>query len=111
MEYTKEYIADKIQNCDAWLNRAIIAIYKFQTVNEQETETTNLNNGHGFTAADAPFMSGLAKWLLGGKYRKLSDKQKFVARKRMAKYAGQLLRIAKGQNGGTNPVVNTKGAE
>ena len=71
------------------LERAIIRIYKNQTKDEQTQELTTHSNGIGFTGADAPFLSSLAKWI--GQGRHLTSKQISVANKRMGKYARQLV--------------------
>jgi hypothetical protein len=83
------------------LERGILRIYENQTNDEQRTESTNHNNGVGFTGADARFLTSLAKWIIKGRrdYRRregqsLSEKQAARARRMMQKYAGQLARIA-----------------
>lgn len=77
------------------VERGILAIYKYQTREEQNTESTREHNGVGFNAFDAEIMSGFAKWLEFGK--KLSKKQFEIAQKKIVKYAGQLTRIANGE--------------
>jgi hypothetical protein len=88
-------IRNKIATDDRWLQRGIIAIWKYQTATEKATKTTHLFNNVGFNGVDAPFLSSLAEFLSKG--YNLSDKQKFVARKKMMKYSGQLYRIALGK--------------
>lgn len=89
----KQYIASKIETCDNWLYKAILAIFKRQTQDEQSSDNTKHANQKGFNGADAYILSQYAKWI--ERHGRLSDKQKAVARKRMVKYAGQLVVIAK----------------
>jgi len=92
---TRTNIQVKIQEDDRWLFRAILAIYKRQTVHEQQTDRTVERNGIGFNGVDAPFLSSLACQINCKGY--LSMKQKVIARKMMTKYCGQLERIANGR--------------
>lgn len=57
-------------------------IFEYQTASEQETESTRLYNGVGFTGSDA-------KQINRGK--SLSEKQNYILKKLMPKYAGQLI--------------------
>lgn len=90
--WTKEEIKEKIATDNTWLYRGITAIYRLQTKSEQITGLTHESNGVGFNGTDANFMSSLAEQLI--KRGTLSEKQTAAARKVMAKYAGQLARIA-----------------
>jgi len=89
---TREHIEHMIATNDKWLERGILAIWKFQTRNEKVWVTTHEYNGVGFNGPDGHFLTSLGNILNKGYH--LSDKQKFVARKRMKKYCGQLLKIA-----------------
>lgn len=91
MLYTKEFIQEKLATDVRWLTRGILAIYERQTQDEQKTESTNHTNYRGFTGADAKFLTSLAKYILASKT--LSQKQLYCAKKRMNKYAGQLLKV------------------
>ena len=71
------------------LERAIVRIYRNQTADEKRVEATTHYNGIGFTGADAKFLSSLATWVNRGKH--LTDKQAYVANKKMQKYARQLV--------------------
>ncbi len=76
-----------------WCERAILAIYKKQTEDEQRLQETNRNNGVGFTGADARILSDLAQQILRGHH--LSEKQLTkIAYRKIAKYAVQLAKIA-----------------
>jgi len=98
MKYTREFVTDKIMTDDRWLERGILAIWKYQTANEKRDEATELNNGVGFNGVDGKFLTSLGNWL-NRPGTHLSEKQKFVARKKMKKYAGQLLRIIDNKQG------------
>jgi hypothetical protein len=104
MEYSVEQIKEKLMADNVWLERGILAIYEYQTSYEQRIEGTVEHNNVGFNSCDGQILSSFAKWIKGGeKYGKpmgsrLSIKQAAIARKKMAKYAGQLYRIAHGDN-------------
>jgi hypothetical protein len=98
-----ELFKTRIAENDVWLERAIHAVWKYQTQSEQLDEATKLNNGVGFNGTDGSFLTSLGNWIdrrtfsgsrkdLFGKV--LSAKQKAFARKKMAKYAAQLVRIS-----------------
>ena len=86
---------------DQWVIRAILAIFSRQTAVEQCTETTREENGIGFNGVDAEILSSFAKQIIdfeAGKSRfrsPLSPKQMGIARRKITKYAGQLLSIMK----------------
>lgn len=92
----KAYIADKVQTDTQWLRRAVVAIYERQTADEQSTESTNHHNGRGFTGADASFLSSIAKVIIEKRYS-LTERQLNCTRKKMVKYTGQLVKIARHQ--------------
>jgi len=100
MTLTKEQIEQNMATSDRWLERGIHAIWEFQTQSEKARCDTHLFNGVGFNGVDGKFMTSLGNQIMG-KVRRgvnfgdcLSPKQKICARKRMKKYAGQLLKIA-----------------
>lgn len=90
---TKEFIKEKLLSDNKWLMRGIVAIFEKQTWDEQQTEQTQEHNGVGFNGIDAELMSSFAKQIQRG--RVLSAKQLALAHKKMPKYSGQLLNIAK----------------
>lgn len=92
MPYTKEQIKTMLATRDIAVAKGVLAIFAYQTAVEQSAEATNQDNGVGFNGADAPILSSFAKQLLKG--RTLSEKQMSIAKKKMAKYAGQLCKIA-----------------
>lgn len=88
-----------------YLEKAILKLYKYQTEHEQQTQDTTVLNGVGFNSIDANFLSSLAEWILDRKHapvaekdkyvvrRHLSYKQRLLARKKVTKYAGQLVNM------------------
>jgi len=74
------------------VERAIVAIYKRQTLDEQNSETTIHTNGVGFSGADVRNGTYYAKWILSGK--RLNGKFLDKARVMAHKYMKQLVAIA-----------------
>ena len=93
MKYTKEQVQHLLQNDIRWLTRGIVAIYERQTQDEQKQDTVKYHNRKGYKPQDAKFLSSLAKWIIAG--RPLTEKQTYVAKKKMTKYAGQILTCIK----------------
>jgi len=91
--WAKEEIREKLVESDRWVEKGVLAIFKFQTESEKDSEQTIDKNNVGFNGVDAEIMSSFAKWLLKG--RRLTIKQMKIARKKILKYSGQLARIAK----------------
>jgi len=77
-----------------WLERAILAIYRQQTADEQSDGTTIYFNLRGFNRDDAWYGTYLAMYLLSGMSLKGLRPAYEWARQEMPKYAGQLARIA-----------------
>ena len=96
----REMIKANLAASDKWVCNAILAIYARQTADEQASESTDHHNGVGFSAADAEILSSFAKQIQrhrqgGGRYlAPLSPRQLELGRRRIAKYAGQLLQAA-----------------
>lgn len=95
---TKEFVKTMLLSDSNWLYRGILAIFNKQTYDEQQSETTKEDNGVGFNGVDAYMLSSFAKQIAAG--RTLSPKQLAIARKKMPKYAGQLIQIAKEKHNG-----------
>ena len=93
MIYDKANVRAKLETDMRWLTRGLLAIFAHQTASEQNSESTEEDNGVGFSGADAYFLSSVAKQLLAGRTT-MSEKQTVYVRKKMLKYAGQLARIA-----------------
>jgi hypothetical protein len=89
---TVEMVAEKLRTNDAWVERAILALYERQTEFEKATETTQVKNKRGFDAFDAKAGTYMAKWLLSGRH--LSGRWLERARKMTLKYQIQLTSIA-----------------
>jgi len=102
MEWTKDQIKTKLQNDDGWVIRGVMAIFKYQTYAEQKIEHTQDLNGVGFNGPDSFILTSFAKQLNHKKSKNralaLSQKQMYIARKKIMKYAGQLAKIANGIN-------------
>ena len=90
--WSKEDIKNLLLVNDRAVMRAIIVIYNLQTETEQNSDETYDANGVGFNGVDAPFLSSLAKQILNKGY--LTSKQMMYGRKKILKYANQLLNIA-----------------
>lgn len=86
------FIKEKVGTNQQWAIKALLRIFEFQTANEQASETTNEDNGVGFTGCDAEILSSFAKQLNKG--RNMSPKQMAIIYKKMPKYARQLMNIA-----------------
>ena len=91
----KEFLQKLVKVNDKALHRGILAIYQLQTHDEKQSKVTKEHNGIGFGSVDAKFMSDLAEILKKG--GQLSDKQKAIARNKLAKYWRQLMLISKGE--------------
>ena len=74
----------------AWCRRALLRIYANQELDEQLIADTTKRNGVGFTPADAPILTSLAKQVLERNW--LSVKQWEILYKLLPKYARQLQR-------------------
>lgn len=91
---------------DKVLFRAILAIYKRQTEDEKSDGATRYDNGVGFSGVDSFILTSFAEQLLAAQRVNapfwLSSKQKEIARRKMVKYARQLLEISKANASQTN---------
>lgn len=94
-DVAKEIVRAKILSDDKWLEHALLALYSKQTTEEQKQQMTKDENGRGFNGRDAELLSSFAKQLKERGW--LSNKQKAICRRWLMKYAGQLVRIAKGE--------------
>lgn len=96
-EWTKDEIRAKLETSDAFVERALLALYEHQTYDEQLSLTTSHDNGIGFNGVDAPIMSKFAEWVKKSSWpegKRLSHKMRVITRKKLMKYAGQLVIIA-----------------
>lgn len=91
-EWSQDEIRKLIQTNDKVLYGALKKLYAEQTSDEQRAGETKIHNGVGFNGADSRFLSSVSEFLIRRGF--LTDKQKFIVRKKLVKYAGQLTRLA-----------------
>jgi len=89
---SSEYIQFLLAKNDIAVERAIVAIYRRQTRDERDSNSTIEPNGIGFSGTDARLGSYYAKWVLSGK--NLSGQHLIKARNMAYKYTRQLVEIA-----------------
>ena len=87
-----EFIRAQLAENTAWAIRGMLRIFENQTLDEQNSDSTNHENGIGFNGTDATFLSSCAKQVLAG--RRMSAKQMHYIFKKMPKYARQLLSVS-----------------
>ncbi len=92
-------IVDKIKSSNAWAIGALLALYRFQTCDEQELRSTTSVNDMGFNKYDANILSHIAQTYLVQKT--LTPKQIDIVRLSLPKYWRQL----QGINVSPSPVV------
>lgn len=106
----KRMVRENLAINDTWLIRGLLAIYARQTADEKSSEHTKHDNEVGFNGLDAPILSSFAKQVIQWnntepRFRRfnspLSPKQMPLLRRKMAKYAGQLAKIARGSQPAT----------
>jgi hypothetical protein len=85
---TKSQVRQLLLTNPRAVERAILALYHCQTVDEQRSSATCENNGKGFSAAHAERGSYLARWLLSGRH--LTGPWVDKARAIALHYCGQL---------------------
>lgn len=90
--WTAEQIKELVQTNDKVLYGALRKLYACQTADEKADHSTNENNGIGFNAYDANYLTSICESL--NKYGRLTDKQKEITRKKLVKYNKQLTKLA-----------------
>ena len=90
--YTVGEIADLVAKNARAVERGILAIYTYQTIDEQSAGTTKHSNGVGFTGWAAHSGSYYARWIQSG--RALSGRHLEKARKICLHHVKQLTKIA-----------------
>lgn len=95
--WTKDNLKELLLTNNNAVERAITVIYGYQTLSEQAENQTVSANGVGFNQFDSTLLSSFAQQLEEGKH--LSYKQMIIARKKITKYAGQLLKHMRYQQG------------
>lgn len=103
---TLEDYRQKLATDPNWAERAILALYDRQTIAEQAMGETTQRNSVGFNGADAFILSSFAKQLRRAGYH-LSAKQLAIARKKLPKYAKQLMDIAEEKKPQPQPVTTS----
>lgn len=101
MQWTKAAIKERLLRDDRQVWRAVVAIYKMQTADEQSGDDTRHDNGVGFNSFDAKIMSIFARLIMQWEEKPvdrraaspLSVTQMIRARSKIVKYAGQLERL------------------
>lgn len=92
--WTMDEIKELIKTNDKMVARSVVKLWELQTASEQAAQETHERNGVGFNGIDAAILSSFAEWYKAHGY--LSQKQTALARKKLVKYSGQLVRIANG---------------
>lgn len=90
-----EKIRELLRTNDRAVMRAIWVLYERQTSTEILCRQTLDDNGVGFNAFDAEFLTSLAEQAEARGF--FTPKQMAAGRKAVMKYAGQLVRIANGE--------------
>ena len=90
--WTEEEIKSLVQTNDKVLYGALRNLYNCQTADEQSDFNTKHQNGAGFNALDAEFLTSVSQFLIKNGF--LTDKQKVIVRKKLVKYNRQLTRLA-----------------
>lgn len=93
-KWTKQAIKEKLLADNQWLIRGLLAIHSRQTEDERQSGVTVHDNGIGFNGVDAELLSSFAEQY--NKYKRLTDRQLEIVRKKLPKYSGQLEKIANG---------------
>jgi len=90
--WTPESIAALLDRNDVAVERAVLAIYRRQTDDEQESDTTKHCNGVGFNGVHAHLGSYYARWIQSGRH--LTGNHLDKARRMMRRYVRQLAEVA-----------------
>jgi hypothetical protein len=100
-DWTKDKILYMLSTNDAWVEQAIIMLYKRQTEDEKMVDVTVYDNDNGFQVADCREFGRYARKLLAGGH--LSQMELASARRpwhrgktpipTIAKYRGQILEM------------------
>ena len=91
--WNAESIRELLLRNDTAVYRALVLLYSFQTEEEKYLDSTKTVNGKGFNKVDAEILSSMARQLKEGRH--LTEKQMYVARPKVLKYVGQILKYMK----------------
>lgn len=86
------FLKGKLATDRGWAIKGLLAIYAFQTAEEQANGDVAEDNGVGFSGVDGEILSSFSERILAG--YNLSEKQVAILHKCMPKYAKQLDGIA-----------------
>lgn len=91
----RDAILHDLRTSDAFVEEALLTIYRRQTEDERSAGTTTHHNGVGFNGFDANMGTYCAKWLLDANgnrlpHRHLNGRFLAWARRQMPKYVRQL---------------------
>ena len=86
------FIKEQLKTNNTWAKRALVRIYEFQTLEEQNKGTTLKRNNVGFSGADATILSSLADFYLTKGF--LTEKQTALLKKKIYHYWKQVWEIS-----------------
>lgn len=89
----ERYLKDFIENNEDGLKRAIVLIYKRQTLDERQEKETKHENNIGFSKVDALCLGQIAEKIINNK--ELSNGEIAMSKNKMKKYWKQLMEISK----------------
>lgn len=90
--WTVDEIKHLISVNDKMVCRSLIKLYEMQTASEQATGSTHVQNGVGFNGPDAYILTSFAEFFNRTGF--LTKKQMDICRKKLMKYAKQLVKVA-----------------
>ena len=99
-EHTKQSIRELLSTDEKWIEKAIILLYSYQIESEKEEGITVEQNGKGFNYKESLVLSVYAEYLIKG--NTLTEYQLELAKEKLPKYAGQILKYIQ-----SNPDGNT----
>jgi hypothetical protein len=85
------FVKQMLAGNPAWAVRGLLRIYAYQTESEKIIGETTVDNGVGFSGADAHILSSFADQIKNG--RQMTEKQMAIIYKKMPRYSRQLVRI------------------
>ena len=101
MRWTEQMVKEAIDRSADNVCRAVVTIYRKQTLSERSSYSTHETNGVGFNKFDAELLTSFAKQIIKNKQEGrrylLSYRQLEIARKKIRKYSKQLAKIANGE--------------
>ena len=92
-----ESMKDILERNDDQVGKALMKLYEYQTEDEKKDASAHEHNGVGFNKYDAEILSSFAQAYK--KFGRLTANQLTLARKRIMKYAKQLVNIANYEQG------------